>query len=780
MELLPFKYPIFTAIAALLALLGDALALGHYPISCAFAPAMILAVSIMLVRLQQLIWPRRADAAIGSPQELPGVGVYVNRGWRSQTGFLVCALLCSVPVIFFVYAGSKTQMANSLSNYDGRALVVQGRVVGVEQRDKGSVAINMLAYRLVFPSRRNLDCPLRLVYFEPSRRERQFQSCVDAAALSPGAEISAEIRGPSGRSSAANRSLTCLCHQIWCSDPSPKAVSIDQCGSAVERLSDVARTRLVDMHQKCIGKQLGDLLSSMVLGDKAVRLENDTVRVFRDVGLSHVLAASGFNLTVVIAMTYFVGRFVLRSDLLVHALCVLNMFCFVCLAGASASVMRAAIMCCVMLALRSFGLRAHLLAVMAIALLVTLVQDANAATDVGLQLSYAATTGIVLIAKPVCSLMAGTAGGLKKWFAETLAVVLASQSAVLPIQLTYFWQIGLMFVPANLVVTPILAPVTILGFSSSTIWMICPNVAAVEQIALLLCRSIDWLAVLPLQLMLNAVRFLASFDEAKLRVGPPSAHLVVFYVIAWLSLASSLRVKRHRLSAGILYLTALALLIWRPPLMCTTITCLPGGLIVAERNRDCSVICLNSPDLRPADSAATLSVRLQKTIAFNGWHIRKICSSQQTRTPFVCDTADATIIIANNLTAAVNQANCLIDSSRTIGAQSKKPTVLLFTLSQRADSSDYRALSPLLRATSSDYLVLVGPQSRVGKVSRMISEDLWQHQFHGHNQLTRALPIPGLRIVTQTVQAAATIPISKDGRIDRGCKRRQGGEESLP
>lgn len=796
MELVPFRYPTFIIIAALLALLGDLLALAHLPIAYAFLPAGGLLLMMFLVRLLNTFVQRRANDIKNEPARVSSL---INHGWHSSVGVSVGAALCVVPVAFHIYAAHKCQTIDALSKYSGRAVVVQGILTAAEKRDEQSAAVDLEARRLLFPVRQDCTCEMHLICFAPRHSGETAAGSVPLERLPElkiGSQISAEIVVPSNRKSSANasRCLTALCHHIWCDDQVPGVgQNLIQCRLSVTRVADGERARLVRMHQNCIGAELGDLLSSMVLGDKAVRLDPDTVKVFRDVGLSHVLAASGFNLTVVIAMTYFIGRLVLRSELLVHALCVLTMFCFVCLAGTSASVMRAAIMCCVMLLVRTFALRAHLLAVIAIALLITLTQDPQAATDVGLQLSYAATVGIVLVSKSLVLLMCVSAKGFKRWLCETLAVVLASQSAVLPIQLAYFWQIGLMFVPANLVIAPMLGPVTILGFSSSTLWMICPSVSGIESVVFVLCRVIDWFGVVPLRLMLNVVRFLASFEGAKLHVGSPSSGAIVCYVAAWLLLVCSLRIKRYRAGASIVYACALALLFWRPSLMYTTITCNPTTIVVTGRDRACTVVCLRacwrngdqtagragstcapgSQFARDAQHSAapvcmrTLSFDLQKTCACNGWHVENIVS-QTANKPVICDTEDATIIIVGSDTAINTMPNSSRPNRRSALApgnvESPRPTVLVYPTACSGRALDLGRLSRFVDACRADFVTIVGPESAVADLSGKFCEKLDRDETRSCAPMKEPA-VPSLRIVAQTVQAA-TIPTYIKRRTD--------------
>jgi competence protein ComEC len=356
----------------------------------------------------------------------------------------------------------------------------------------------------------------------------------------------------------------------------------------------------------------------MVLGDKAVKLDDSLILMFRNVGLSHGLAASGFNLTVVIAMTYFIARFLFRSLLLTNATCFLSMFGYVCLAGASASVMRAAVMCSMFLIIKATKLRPHVLSILGLALTMTIVGDPASILDVGLQLSYGATVGIVLTAKPLCACLSKKSKGIRYWFAETVAVVLASQAAVLPIQLCDFWQIGMMFVPANLFVTPVLAPVTVLGFASSVLIALGYYVPLASPLFSFPAQIIDWLSLIPLQMMRWVVALLASFDWAVMRIGTPSQPALVFYIVSWAALVFSLNLRILRPIAVLLYSLALAGMFWRPPLPAATVVCFPHAKLLVDCNRNATVVPSGSIDRK-----------IERYVAQHGWHLRVSPSDQK-------------------------------------------------------------------------------------------------------------------------------------------------------
>ena len=82
------------------------------------------------------------------------------------------------------------------------------------------------------------------------------------------------------------------------------------------------RDFIMTSHRKNIGEVRGDLLSSIVLGDRSVSLNNEVKDQFRKVGLSHLLAASGFNLSILVGAIYFSSSLISRSRRVTSAIAI--------------------------------------------------------------------------------------------------------------------------------------------------------------------------------------------------------------------------------------------------------------------------------------------------------------------------------------------------------------------------------------------------------------------------------------------------------------------------
>lgn len=227
------------------------------------------------------------------------------------------------------------------------------------------------------------------------------------------------------------------------------------------------------------------LVPALVDGDDSAMPEA-VADDFRATGLTHLLAVSGANLTLVLAFVLVVGRWCgvrARGLLVLGAVGVVG---FVLLARPEPSVLRAAAMGVVTLAGlgaggRRRGIRALCAAVLALVLL-----DPWLARSVGFALSVLATAGILV-------LVPRWVEALGRWMprplAEALAVPMAAQLACTPVVAAISGQVSLVAVVANLVAAPAVAPATVLGVLAT---LLAPLSAALASMAGWLAGGAAW------------------------------------------------------------------------------------------------------------------------------------------------------------------------------------------------------------------------------------------------------------------------------------------------
>ncbi|HVY68211.1 MAG TPA: ComEC/Rec2 family competence protein, partial [Patescibacteria group bacterium] len=213
-----------------------------------------------------------------------------------------------------------------------------------------------------------------------------------------------------------------------------------------------------------VGQLLPEPEASLLLGiliGARKTLPQQVVDNFNDTGTSHIIAVSGFNITIIIsslaAGAYLLGR---RASFYLSLACLLA---FVVIAGASASVVRAALMGLLLLAALNIGRQYAIVPALFFAALLMLLQNPKILFwDVGFQLSFAATLGIIYFL-PVLQKTAEHWPEL--WGIKTLLLTtLAAIAATLPLILYTFGRLSLSAPLANILVLPAVPLTMLLGF----------------------------------------------------------------------------------------------------------------------------------------------------------------------------------------------------------------------------------------------------------------------------------------------------------------------------
>ncbi|MDQ6641174.1 MAG: ComEC/Rec2 family competence protein, partial [Actinomycetota bacterium] len=212
------------------------------------------------------------------------------------------------------------------------------------------------------------------------------------------------------------------------------------------------------------------LIPALVDGDDS-GMPTAVAAEFKTAGLTHLLAVSGTNLTLVVGALLVLARGVgVRARGLV-VLGALGVVGFVLLARPEPSVLRAAAMGSVALIGMGNNGRERGTRALGLALLVLMLLDPRLAGEVGFALSSLATAGILFLAP-------GWRDALRRWLprwaAEALAVPMAAQLTCTPLVAAISGQVSLVAVLANLLAAPAVAPATVLGLVGgllSSLWV---------------------------------------------------------------------------------------------------------------------------------------------------------------------------------------------------------------------------------------------------------------------------------------------------------------------
>jgi competence protein ComEC len=259
------------------------------------------------------------------------------------------------------------------------------------------------------------------------------------------------------------------------------------------------------------------LVPALVDGDDG-GLDDGLVEDFRTTGLTHLLAVSGTNLTLVVGFLLVLARWSGvrgRWSYLVGAIGIVG---FVLLARTEPSVLRAAVMGTVALFAMGANGRQRGSRALGVAVVILLLLDPGLAASAGFVLSVLATAGILLLAPGWRDAMVRW---LPRWAAEAIAVPAAAQLACTPVVAAISGQVSLVAVAANLAVAPVVGPATVLGLAGGLAglvweaagrvlgslagWCVAWIVLVAERGADLPSAAIGWGTTAPALVLLTAV-----------------------------------------------------------------------------------------------------------------------------------------------------------------------------------------------------------------------------------------------------------------------------------
>lgn len=233
---------------------------------------------------------------------------------------------------------------------------------------------------------------------------------------------------------------------------------------AVARLAHRTRTRFAAAARQVLPDEQARLLPALVLGDTTA-ITSATGRDFKAAGLTHLMAVSGANVTIVCGAVLFSARLVGPRTAALAAAGAL--VAFVIVVQPTASVLRAAVMGAIALLGVLTARSRQAVPSLAASVLLLLAVAPHLAVDVGFALSVVATAALVLIA-PVWTARL-VARGWPKPLAAALSVAWAANLVTAPLIAGISGRLSLVSTIANLAVAVLVAPITVLGSAAAVL-----------------------------------------------------------------------------------------------------------------------------------------------------------------------------------------------------------------------------------------------------------------------------------------------------------------------
>lgn len=212
---------------------------------------------------------------------------------------------------------------------------------------------------------------------------------------------------------------------------------------------------------KILPEPYAALQSGLILGNKASQISDSLNSAFNRAGVTHIIAVSGYNVTVIIsALAIILATFSRRWAFWGSLIAVLI---FIILTGATASVVRAGVLAMLVAYGKTLGRRPYYpVLILFVAVTMLLFNPYALKSDISFQLSFLAFAGLIFIAPKFeeIKLLKFIPVKFRQIFSETMS----AQISVLPILIYNFGLISIVAPLANILILPIIPASMLLGF----------------------------------------------------------------------------------------------------------------------------------------------------------------------------------------------------------------------------------------------------------------------------------------------------------------------------
>ncbi|HJV18618.1 MAG TPA: ComEC/Rec2 family competence protein [Sediminibacterium sp.] len=204
------------------------------------------------------------------------------------------------------------------------------------------------------------------------------------------------------------------------------------------------------------GKKETAVAEALLIGYRK-NLDKELLQAYSNTGVVHIIAISGLHLGMIYGLLLFLLKplnAIKGCGWLKPLIVLLIIWVFSILTGASASILRAAVMFSFVIIGAELHRSTFLFNSLAAAACCLLCYKPLLLWDIGFQLSYAAVLGIGLFAKPITGLLF-TPNRLLQHCWQMAAVTIAAQLLTLPLLLYYFHQFPYLFILTNFIAIPL-------------------------------------------------------------------------------------------------------------------------------------------------------------------------------------------------------------------------------------------------------------------------------------------------------------------------------------
>ena len=289
-------------------------------------------------------------------------------------------------------------------------------------------------------------------------------------------------------------------------------------GNVIKSYLFKIKNSFINNISKTISEPESSLLSGILLGAKS-SIDKKTTEIFRKAGLSHIVALSGYNITVVADAIMKVFSFLPHTVGFLGG--IIGIILFVIMSGASSTAVRAGVMALIVI-LASVTHRNYQVgrALIIAGLLMVIINPKILVFDISFQLSFLATIAIIYVAPIIKTKF----NFLTEKFGlrDVVSATISAQILVLPLILYKMGLLSLVALPANILVLAFIPATMLFGFITG----------ALGFMWLPLSLPFAWISWLLLAYIIKVSELLANLPFSSVNISWFSSSIMIFcYII---------------------------------------------------------------------------------------------------------------------------------------------------------------------------------------------------------------------------------------------------------
>lgn len=271
------------------------------------------------------------------------------------------------------------------------------------------------------------------------------------------------------------------------------------------------------------------ILAGILLG-YGQGIDRELAHAFSVAGAAHLLAISGFNMAIVAGIIVGTLKHITTRQSIITVASIIIIGLYTILVGASAGVVRAAVMTSIVMIGVSLKRQAFLPASLAFVVILMSMANPLVLWDVGFQLSFGAVLGIAIFATPLSRvveswlegfLSASTRRRVMATIDGPVIISIATLIPTLPLSMLYFEIVSPVILVVNALVIPLHGYAIITGGLATLVGFVAPGIAQV----------IYWLSMVLVSWTIGVVRWFTDLPYAEVAVSVDWRWVMFFFVV---------------------------------------------------------------------------------------------------------------------------------------------------------------------------------------------------------------------------------------------------------